>query len=163
AGAAALLVTAYRLARSGLVVLAVALAAPFLGLALVLAGPDLHSGAVPVARGASVLWAAGPDTRVLAVLLAAAIPVAAVAALVRGGGRAGGGRPGGGGGARPRRTGSRRDGGGPATAAGPAAARRAGGRGAGSIGQRGQAHHVRTGDPARSGRGTGRLPHRPGG
>jgi signal transduction histidine kinase len=84
AGAAALLVTAYRLARSGLVVLAVALAAPFLGLALVLAGPDLRPAAVPVARGASVLWAAGPDTRVLAVLLAAAIPVAAVAALVRG-------------------------------------------------------------------------------
>jgi signal transduction histidine kinase len=84
AGAAALLVTAYRLARSGRVVLAVALAAPFLGLALVLAGPDLRPAAVPVARGASVLWAAGPDTRVLAVLLAAAIPVAAVAALVRG-------------------------------------------------------------------------------
>src|SRR6266581_817470 len=40
AGAAALLVTAYRLARSGSVVLAVALAAPFLGLALVLAGQD---------------------------------------------------------------------------------------------------------------------------
>jgi len=40
AGAAALLVTAYRLARSGRVVLAVTLAAPFLGLALVLAGPD---------------------------------------------------------------------------------------------------------------------------
>ncbi len=84
AGAAALLVTAYRLARSGRVVLAVALAAPFLGLALVLAGPDLRPRAVPVARGTAVLWAAGPDTRVLAVLLAAAIPVAAVAALVRG-------------------------------------------------------------------------------
>jgi signal transduction histidine kinase len=84
AGAAALLVTAYRLARSRRVILAVALAAPFLGLALVLAGPDLRPAAVPVARGASVLWAAGPDTRVLAVLLAAAIPVAAVAALVRG-------------------------------------------------------------------------------
>ncbi len=84
AGAAALLVTAYRLARRGSVVLAVALAAPFLGLALVLAGPAPRPGAVPVARGISGLWAAGPDTRVLAMLLAAAIPVAAVAALVRG-------------------------------------------------------------------------------
>ena len=84
AGAAALLVTAYRLARSGSVVFAVALAAPFLGLALVLAGPAPRPGALPVARGTSVLWATGPDTRVLAVLLAAAIPVAAVAALARG-------------------------------------------------------------------------------
>ena len=84
AGAAALLVTAYRLARRGRVILAVALAAPFLGIALVLAGPDLRPQAVPVAQGTAVLWAAGPDTRVLAVLLAAAIPVAAVAALVRG-------------------------------------------------------------------------------
>ena len=84
AGAAALLVTAYRLARCGPVVLAVTLAAPFLGLALVLAGPDPRPGAVPVARATSVLWAAGPDIRVLAVLLAAAIPIAAVAALLRG-------------------------------------------------------------------------------
>ena len=84
AGAAALLVTAYRLARSGSVVLAVALAAPFLGLALVLAGPAPRPDAVPVARGTSGLWAAGTDTRVLAMLLAAAIPVAVVAALVRG-------------------------------------------------------------------------------
>jgi signal transduction histidine kinase len=84
AGAAALLVTAYRLARSGLVVLAVTLAAPFLGLALVLAGPDPRPGAVPIARATSILWAASADTRVLAVLLAAAIPIAAVAALVRG-------------------------------------------------------------------------------
>jgi signal transduction histidine kinase len=84
AGAAALLVTAYRLARSGSVVLAVALAAPFLGLALVLAGPAPRLDAVPVARGTSGLWAAGADTRVLAVLLAAAIPVAVVAALARG-------------------------------------------------------------------------------
>jgi signal transduction histidine kinase len=83
AGAAALLVTAYRLARRGSVVLAVALAAPFLGLALVLAGPAPRPGAVPVEGGISGLWAAGPDTRVLAMLLAAAIPVAAVAALVR--------------------------------------------------------------------------------
>ncbi len=84
AGAAALLVTAYRLARSGSVVLAVALAAPFLGLALVLAGPAPRPDAVPVATSASGLWAAGTDTRVLAMLLAAAIPVAVVAALVRG-------------------------------------------------------------------------------
>ena len=84
AGAAALLVTAYRLARSGLVVLAVALAAPFLGLALVLAVPAHGPDAVPVATNASGLWAAGADTRVLAMLLAAAIPVAAVTALARG-------------------------------------------------------------------------------
>ena len=84
AGAAALLVIAYRLARSGLVVLAVALAAPFLGLALVLAGPAPRPDAVPAATNASGLWAAGADTRVLTVLLAAAIPVAAVAALARG-------------------------------------------------------------------------------
>jgi signal transduction histidine kinase len=84
AGAVALLVTAYRLARSGPVVLAVALAAPFLGLALVLAGPAPRPDAVPVATNASGLWAAGADTRVLAMLLAAAIPVAAVAALARG-------------------------------------------------------------------------------
>jgi signal transduction histidine kinase len=84
AGAAALLVTAYRLARSGLVVLAVTLAAPFLGLALVLAGPDPRPGAVPIARATSILWAASADTRVLTVLLTAAIPIAAVAALMRG-------------------------------------------------------------------------------
>jgi signal transduction histidine kinase len=84
AGAAALLVTAYRLARSGLVVLAVTLAAPFLGLALVLASPDPRPQAVPIARATSILWAASADTRVLTVLLAAAIPIAAVAALVRG-------------------------------------------------------------------------------
>jgi signal transduction histidine kinase len=84
AGAAALLVAAYRLARSGSVVLAVALAAPFLGLALVLAGPAPRPDAVPVATNASGLWAAGADTRVLAMLLAAAIPVAAVTALARG-------------------------------------------------------------------------------
>ena len=84
AGGAALLVTAYRLARSGLVVLAVTLAAPFLGLALVLAAPDPRPGVVPIARATSILWAASADTRVLTVLLAAAIPIAAVAALVRG-------------------------------------------------------------------------------
>src|SRR5689334_7215213 len=83
AGAAALLVTASRLARGGLVVLAVTLAAPFLSLALVLAGPDPLPAAVPIARATSILWAASADTRVLTVLLAAAIPIAAVAALVR--------------------------------------------------------------------------------
>jgi signal transduction histidine kinase len=84
AGAAALLVTAYRLARGGSVVLAVALAAPFLGLALVLAGPAPRPDTVPIATNASGLWAAGADTRVLAMLLAVAIPVAAVTALARG-------------------------------------------------------------------------------
>jgi signal transduction histidine kinase len=84
AGAAALLVIAYRLARGGLVVLAVTLAAPFLGLALVLAGPDPRPGVVPIARATSILWAASADTRVLTVLLAATIPIAAVAAMVRG-------------------------------------------------------------------------------
>src|SRR5438034_164341 len=68
AGAAALLVTAYRLARSGSVVLAVALAAPFLGLALVLAGPAPRPDAVPVATSTAGLWAAGADTRVLTVM-----------------------------------------------------------------------------------------------
>ena len=254
AGAAALLVTAYRLARSGSVVLAVALAAPFLGLALVLAGPDPRPDAVPIARATSILWAASADTRVLTVLLAAAIPIAVVAALVRGAreqtethsatreltegmladhlargerariarelhnvvahhismiavqaetGRlttpglpdAGAQRfaaigdtaragltemrrllgvlredaeqgketgpdleP-----AALERPDAGRAGAGPASAAGSAPARRPGGRGTGSIGQRGQAHHVRAGDPARPGRGTGRLPHRPGG
>ena len=44
AGAAALLVVAYRLARAGSLVLAVALAAPFLALALVLAGTGSAGG-----------------------------------------------------------------------------------------------------------------------
>src|SRR5438093_348003 len=54
------------------------------GLALVLAGPAPRPDAVPVATSTAGLWAAGADTRVLTVLLAAAIPVAAVAALARG-------------------------------------------------------------------------------
>jgi signal transduction histidine kinase len=84
AGAAALLVVAYRLARTGSRVLAVALAAPFLGLAVVLASTTSGPTVVPVAGGASGLAAAGTETRVLAVLLASAIPVAAVTAMVRG-------------------------------------------------------------------------------
>jgi signal transduction histidine kinase len=82
AGAAALMICAYRLARAGSRVLAVALAVPFFGLALVLAGavsrPVLLPGSV------SGLAVAGLETRVLAVLLASAIPVAVVAAIARG-------------------------------------------------------------------------------
>jgi signal transduction histidine kinase len=82
AGAAALVMAAYRLARAGSRVLAVALAAPFLGLALALAAavsrPVLPPGNV------SGLAVAGLETRVLAVLLASAIPVAVVAAIARG-------------------------------------------------------------------------------
>jgi len=82
AGAAALLVAAYRLARAGSRLLALALAVPFLGLALALAATA--SRAVPGAGSAPGLAVAGTETRVLAVLLAAAIPVAAVAATARG-------------------------------------------------------------------------------
>jgi signal transduction histidine kinase len=82
AGAAALVMCAYRLARAGSRVLAVALAVPFSGLALVLAAavsrPVLPPGSV------SGLAVAGLETRVLAVLLASAIPVAVVAAIARG-------------------------------------------------------------------------------
>jgi signal transduction histidine kinase len=86
AGAAALLVAAYRLARAGSVALAVVLGAPFLGLALVLAGTTSGSVRMPAASGlsASGLAAAATETRVLAVLLAAAIPLAIVAAMARG-------------------------------------------------------------------------------
>jgi signal transduction histidine kinase len=84
AGAAALLVVAYRLARTGSRVLAVALAAPFLLFAVVLASTASVPAVVPVAGGASGLAVAGTETRVLAVLLASAIPVAAVTAMVRG-------------------------------------------------------------------------------
>jgi signal transduction histidine kinase len=81
-GAAALVMCAYRLARAGSRVLAVALAVPFFGLALVLAAavsrPVLPPGSV------SGLAVAGIETRVLAVLLASAIPVAVVAAIARG-------------------------------------------------------------------------------
>jgi signal transduction histidine kinase len=82
AGAAALVMAAYRLARAGSRLLAIVLAAPFLGLALVLAAavsrPVLPPGSV------SGLALAGLETRVLAVLLASAIPVAVVAAIARG-------------------------------------------------------------------------------
>ena len=81
AGAVALLVAAYRLARAGSLVLAVALGAPFLALALVLAGTSPGSVRMPAASG---LAAAATETRVLAVLLASAIPLATVAAMARG-------------------------------------------------------------------------------
>jgi signal transduction histidine kinase len=80
AGAAALLVAAYRLARAGSLTLAVALGAPFLGLALVLAGTASGSVRMPAVSG---LAAAATETRVLAVLLASAIPLATVAAMAR--------------------------------------------------------------------------------
>jgi signal transduction histidine kinase len=82
ASAAALVMCAYRLARAGSRVLAVALAVPFFGLALILAAavsrPVLPPGSV------SGLAVAGIETRVLAVLLASAIPVAVVGAIARG-------------------------------------------------------------------------------
>jgi len=81
AGAAALLVAAYRLARAGSLALAVALGAPFLALALILAGTSSGSTLIPAASG---LAAAATETRVLAVLLASAIPLATMAATARG-------------------------------------------------------------------------------
>ena len=81
AGAAALLVAAYRLARAGSLALAVALGTPFLALALILAGTAPGSTSMPAASG---LAAAATETRVLAVLLASAIPLATVAAMARG-------------------------------------------------------------------------------
>ena len=81
AGAAALLVAAYRLARAGSLALAVVLGAPFLGLALVLAGTASGSVRTPAVSG---LAAAATETRVLAVLLASAIPLATLAAMARG-------------------------------------------------------------------------------
>ncbi|HEY2287106.1 MAG TPA: sensor histidine kinase [Streptosporangiaceae bacterium] len=82
AGAAALVMASYRLARAGSRLLAMALAAPFFGLAVVLAAavsrPVLPPGSV------SGLAVAGLETRVLAVLLASAIPVAVLAAIARG-------------------------------------------------------------------------------
>jgi signal transduction histidine kinase len=81
AGAAALLVAAYRLARAGSLALAVALGAPFLALALILAGTSSGSTWMPAASG---LAAAATETRVLAVLLASAIPLATMAATARG-------------------------------------------------------------------------------
>jgi signal transduction histidine kinase len=84
AGAAALLVVAYRLARGGpggaARVAAVALAVPFLVIAVALAAAP---GSAPVVGTASGLAGAGGDTRVLAVLLASAIPVAALAGMTR--------------------------------------------------------------------------------
>jgi signal transduction histidine kinase len=82
AGAAALVMASYRLARAGSRLLALVPAAPFFGLAVVLAAavsrPVLPPGSV------SGLAVAGLETRVLAVLLASAIPVAVVAAIARG-------------------------------------------------------------------------------
>jgi signal transduction histidine kinase len=83
AGAAALLIVAYRLARSApggaaARVLAVALAVPFLVIAVALAAAP---GPTPVAAS-GLAWAGG-DTRVLAVLLASAIPAAALAGMTR--------------------------------------------------------------------------------
>jgi signal transduction histidine kinase len=81
AGAAALLVAAYRLARAGSLVLAAALVAPILGLTLAITVSG--TGVLPVAGGASGLAAAGTETQVLAVLLASAIPAAALTAMAR--------------------------------------------------------------------------------
>ncbi|HEX5295469.1 MAG TPA: histidine kinase, partial [Streptosporangiaceae bacterium] len=81
AGAAALVMASYRLARAGSRVLAVALAAPFLGLALGLAAT---ASQVSLVNGdPRDLAGAGIETYVLAVLLASAIPVAVVAATAR--------------------------------------------------------------------------------
>ena len=76
---------AYRLARAGSLVLAVALGIPFLGLALVLAGTGFGGRTMAVAGAASSLAGAATETRVLAVLLASAIPLVTVAAMARGG------------------------------------------------------------------------------
>ncbi|HEX5293871.1 MAG TPA: histidine kinase, partial [Streptosporangiaceae bacterium] len=82
AGAAALMMASYRLARAGSRVLAVALAAPFLGLALGLAATA--SRASLINGGPRDLAGTRIETYVLAVLLASAIPVAVVAATARG-------------------------------------------------------------------------------
>ncbi len=81
-GAAALVMASYRLARAGSRVLAVALAAPFLGIALGLA--VTASRASLVNGGTRSLAVSGVETYVLAVMLASAIPVAVVAATARG-------------------------------------------------------------------------------
>jgi signal transduction histidine kinase len=78
AGAAALVLVAYRLARSGSMVLALALAVPFLGLAL----GEAASGTT-AATLSSGLAAASVETQALAVVLASAIPVASLAATAR--------------------------------------------------------------------------------
>ena len=84
AGAVALLVVSYRLARGGpdgpARVIAVALAVPFLVIAVALAAVPRPS---PVVGTVSGLAGAGGDARVLAVLLASAIPVAALAGMAR--------------------------------------------------------------------------------
>ena len=83
AGAAALLVVAYRLARGpdgAARVVAVALAVPFLVIAVALAAVPRPSSVVGTVSG---LAGAGGDARVLAVLLASAIPVAALAGMAR--------------------------------------------------------------------------------
>jgi signal transduction histidine kinase len=84
AGAAALLIVAYRLAHSAhhgpARVAAVALTVPFLAIAVALAAvprPSLVVGTVSGLAG----W--GGDTRILAVLLASAIPVAALAGMAQ--------------------------------------------------------------------------------
>ena len=87
AGAAALLIVAYRLARCGQKLLAAALAVPYLGIAL--AAVTASSPAGPPARllasapRAGGLTIAVGETRVLAVLLAALIPAAALAGIAR--------------------------------------------------------------------------------
>ena len=81
AGAAALIMASYRLARAGSRVLAVALGAPFLGLALGLAVTAYRASLVN--GGPLDLAGTRIETYVLAVLLASAIPVAVVAATVR--------------------------------------------------------------------------------
>ena len=78
AGAAALVLVAYRLARGGWNVLAVALAVPFLALALAGAA----SGVMAAAQASGLAGASG-ETRALAVALASAVPVAALAAMAR--------------------------------------------------------------------------------
>jgi signal transduction histidine kinase len=84
AGAAALLIVAYRLARSGqgsaARVAAVALALPFLVIAVALAAAPKPEAVVGTVSG---LAGTSGDTRVLAVLLASAIPVAALAGMAQ--------------------------------------------------------------------------------
>jgi signal transduction histidine kinase len=84
AGAAALLIVAYRLARGAPGATerfgAVAMAAPFLVIAVALVAAP---GPTPLAGNASGLAGASGDTRVLTVLLASAIPVAALAGMTR--------------------------------------------------------------------------------
>jgi signal transduction histidine kinase len=79
AGAAALVLVAYRLALGGLRLPAVALTVPLLGFALAVAAFRVTAG-VALTHGLS---AEDAETRVLAVLLASAIPVAALAGMAR--------------------------------------------------------------------------------